>query len=87
MKIKAYLYSALGLLVAGLLFAVKILAGRNSRLTRKVEEGKARVEHIKKVAQGQKDNEIVYRSRTAELARDLEERKASSELEDPNTKW
>ena len=74
------------MLVAGLLVAVKILAGRNSRLTRKVEEGKARVEHIKKVVQGQKDNEIVYRSRTAELERDLEERKASSELEDPD-KW
>ena len=70
MKIKAYLYSALGLLVAGLLFTVKILAGRNSRLTRKGEEGKARVEHIKKVVQGQKDNEIVYRSRNGELARD-----------------
>ena len=87
MRIKAYLYSALGLLVAGLLFAVRILAGRNSRLTRKVELAEARVDHVKKVAQGQKDNEVVYRSRTTELAKDLEERRVARELEKPNEKW
>ena len=69
------------------LLGLKVMSGKISQLKKEVEEKDARVEHIKKVVQGQKDNEIVYRSRTAELARDLEERKASSELEDPNKKW
>lgn len=85
MKIKAYLLLGLSLLAAFL--GLKAMSGKISQLKKEVEEGKARVEHIKKVVQGQKDNEIVYRSRTAELARDLEERKASSELEDPNDDW
>ena len=87
MKIKAFLFSGLGLLVAGLLFAVRILAGRNSRLTRKVELAEARVDHVKKVAQGQKDNEVVYRSRTTELAKDLNERKVSRELSEIDKDW
>ena len=85
MKIKAYLLLGLSLLAA--LLGLKVMSGKISQLKKEVEEKDARVEHIKKVVQGQKDNEIVYRSRTAELARDLEERKASSELEDPNKKW
>ena len=75
------------LLVGALYVAWQKAAKRAQKYKTKAKEADARVDHVKKVVQGQKDNEIVYRSRTAELARDLEERKASSELEDPNKKW
>ena len=85
MKIKVYLLLGLSLLAAFL--GLKAMSGKITRLKKKVELAEARVDHVKKVAQGQKDNEVVYRSRTTELAKDLNERKVSSELENPNKKW
>ena len=85
--IKHYLYIGAGLLVAGLIFAVKILTTKNSQLRTKVEIVEAKVHHGKVVNEMKKENEKVYRGRTAELAKELEEKKTSSELEKPNKDW
>lgn len=85
--IKHYLYIGAGLFIAGLIFAVKILTGQNSRLRDKVEIVEAKVHHAKAVNEMKTENEKVYRSRTAELAKELEEKKTSSELENPNEDW
>ena len=85
MKIKVYLLLGLSLLAAFL--GLKVMSGKITRLKKKVELAEARVDHVKKVAQGQKDNEVVYRSRTTELAKDLEDRRVARELEKPNEKW
>ena len=84
--LKTYLYIGLGLLVSGLLIAVKVLTGSNSRLRREVETADAKIHHAKVVEQKKKETEVELRSRTADLAKELEEKKTSSELEGPN-KW
>ena len=85
--IKHYLYIGAGLLVAGLIFAVKILTTKNSRLRTKVEIVEAKVHHGKVVNEMKVENEKAYRGRTAELAKELEEKKTSSVLSDPNKDW
>lgn len=84
LKIKAYLFFGIGLLVSGLLVTVKVLAGRNSRLNTKLERADARIHHAKVVIQKERETEAELRSRTANLAKELEEKKTSSELEKPN---
>lgn len=86
-KIKIYLWVALGFMVTGLMIAVRVLSGRNSRLSRELETKDAKIHHAKVVEEKKKNNETEYRSRTTELAKDLEERKASSELSNPNDEW
>jgi len=86
-KIKVYGYILLGLLVGGLTIAVKILAGKNSRLTKELETKDAKIHHAKVVEQKKQQTEVELRSRTADLAKELEEKKTSSELSDPNKDW
>lgn len=74
-------------LIGILLAAVKVMAGRNSRLSRKVEVSEAKIHHAKVVEKKKQENEVELRSRTAELAKELEDKKTSSELEDPNEDW
>lgn len=85
--IKHYLYAGAGLLVAGLIFTVKILTTRNSKLRAKVETVEAKVHHGKVVNEKKIENEKVYRGRTAEIAKELEEKKSTTELSDPNKDW
>jgi hypothetical protein len=86
-SIKAYGYIGLGLLVSGLLIAVRILTGQNSRLRQKVEMADAKIHHAKVVGQKKKENEAVFRGRTREIAREIEDKKSSDELSDPNKDW
>lgn len=81
-----WLYSALGLLVAGLGIAVKVLSSRNSRLRRKVETAEARVEHSKAVIRADKQADEQADVRLVEAKREIEDEGTSSELSDPN-KW
>jgi hypothetical protein len=46
---KQYLFIGLGLLVSGLLIAVKILTAQNSNLRKKVEVADAKIKHVKVV--------------------------------------
>ena len=86
-SIKAYWYIGLGLLVSGLLIAVRILTGQNSRLRQKVEMADAKIHHAKVVGQSIKENEEIFRGRTREIAKEIEDKKATSELSDPNKEW
>lgn len=85
-QIRVWLYSALGLLVAGLGIAVKVLSSRNSRLRRKVETAEARVEHSKAVIRADKQADEQADVRLVEAKREIEDEGTSSELSDPN-KW
>jgi hypothetical protein len=82
--IKAYWSIGIGLLVAGLVFTTKILLARNSRITRKLETAEAKIHRDKVIAAKKKETDAELKSRTAELAKELEDKKTSSELENPN---
>ena len=82
--IKANLFFVLGLVVSALLIAVRILTGQNSRLRRKVETADARIHHAKIVEKKKIENQREFDSRTEKLAKELEEKKAASELSNPN---
>ena len=84
---KHYLYIGLGLLVSGLLIAVKILTGQNSRLRRKVETADAKVKHAKAVMRADNEAEIQFDERTEELRKKLKETGTSDELSSPNKGW
>ena len=86
-SIKAKLSFGILLLVGALYVAWQKAAKRAQKYKAKAKAATARVDHVKKVAQGQKDNEVVYRSRTTELAKDLNERKVSRELSDVDKDW
>lgn len=83
-SIKAYLYIGIGLLVSGLLVAVKILTGQNSRLRRKVETTDAKIKHAKAVIRADVEADREYDERTEKLAEEIKKKKTSSELKDPN---
>ena len=83
-KIKAYWYIALGLLVSGLLVAVKILTGQNSRLRRKVETTDAKIKHAKAVIRADVEADREYDERVEEIAREIEKKRTSDELRNPN---
>ena len=82
--IKRYWFIGLGLLVTGLMATVKILAGRNSRLRRKAEMAEARVAHARIVSEKKQKTAKKFKSRKAEIAREIEEKKATKELSEPN---
>ena len=82
--IKAYWSIVTGFLLAGLVFTTKILLAKNSRITRKLETAEAKIHHSKVVAAKKKETAEELKSRTAELAKELKEKKTSSELEKPN---
>ena len=81
---KQYLFIGLGLLVSGLLIAVKVLTGQNSKLRKKVEVADAKIKHVKVVEKKKIENQREFDSRTEKLAKDLEDKKTSDELEKPN---
>ena len=84
---KQYLFIGLGFLVTGLLIAVRILTGQNSRLRQKVEMADAKIHHAKVVGQSIKENEEIFRGRSREIAKEIEDKKSTDELSDPNEKW
>jgi hypothetical protein len=83
-KIKLYLYSAIGALVAGLLIAVKFLAGRNARLRAKNKIATAEAKHAKEVLEADIDAEIEGDIRLANALRELNDSGHTDELSNPN---
>jgi CRISPR/Cas system-associated endonuclease Cas3-HD len=84
---KQYLFIGLGLLVSGLLIAVKILTAQNSNLRKKVEVADAKIKHVKVVEKKKIENQRDLNLRTKRLAKNLKEKKTSDELENPNEDW
>lgn len=83
-KIKAYIYSAIGLIVTGLIVAVKFLASRNRTLKRKAESAEARWDHAKNVMSADKEADEQEDIHLAEVAKEVEEGKHPDELKDSN---
>ena len=83
-KIKVYALTLLGLLAGGLMIAVKILAGRNSRLTKELETKDAKIHHAKVVEQKKTENAEVFKSRRAEAKTEIKKTGVSKELSEPN---
>ena len=85
-SIKAKCYIAITLLVAALFAALKIQSARLKKSQKKAEVLKGRVEHATNVIQAKEENKAEFVSRSREIAKDIEDRGTSKELEDPN-KW
>ena len=84
-KLKLYALAVGGVLLAGLGIAVKVLTAKNSRLTRQVKTGEARIEHAKAVILSDKAADEQEDVHLIEVTKEIEEGKAPSELKDPNT--
>ena len=84
-QIKVYAYAFVGVLLAGLGVAVKVLTARNSNLSRKVKTGEARIQHAKALILSDKAADEQEDVHLAEVAKEVEEGKAPSELKNPNT--
>jgi hypothetical protein len=82
--IKAYLYIGLSLLVSGLMVAVKILSGSNRRLKKAKKQAEARADHAKKVMEADLYIDSEYGSRADEVLREIEKKKHSDELSNPD---
>ena len=85
-SIKAKCYIAITLLVAALFAALKIQSARLKKSQKIAEELGARVEHATNVIQAKEENKAEFVSRSRDIAKDIEDRGTSKELEDPN-KW
>ena len=84
-QLKVYAYAVVGVLLAGLGVAVKILTKRNSNLSRKVKTGEARIQHAKAVILSDKVADEQEDVHLAEVAKEVEEGKVPDELKNPNT--
>ena len=87
LKIKQYFYFGIGLLVTGLLIAVRVLTKQNSRLRRKVETADAKVHHAKVVIQEKEKNKTEFISRSREIAKEIEEKGYTKELSEKDQDW
>ena len=83
-KVKLWIYGAIGLLIAGLSIAVRVLSARNSQLSRKVETTKARIDHAKAVIKSDKEADEQADVRLVEAKNEIKESGTSDELSDPN---
>ncbi len=82
--IKRYWSIGVGLLVAGLWAAVKILGAKNKNLKNKNESLEAQNKHARSVAEGDVVIDIKSRSRRADALKEINEKGSSDLLSDPN---
>jgi len=85
--LKTYGIAIAGGVIAVLLIAVRVLTGQNSKLRVKAETAQARANHARVVLKKDKEVELEHDVRTEQLEQEIEEKKASSELSDPNERW
>ena len=82
---KAYLYSGIGLIFAGLIVAVKFLAFRNRTLKQENKEVKQKIKRTKKLLKD--DMEITEQAddHLVEIIKEIEDEGSTDSLSDPNT--
>ena len=85
--IKKYLFLGTGLLVTGLLIAVKFLAGQNSRLRVENKTKEAHNKHMTKVMEADIEIDEQADTHLAEVAKEIEDAGATDALADPNAGW
>ena len=84
--IRAYWSLGVGLLVAGLLATVKILAASAKKHKKRAKRANAQVKHAHAVAEKDNEFEGQKRSRRADAVKEIKEAGTSKELSEPN-KW
>jgi hypothetical protein len=85
--IKAYWLIGLGALVGGLMLAVKVLAGRNSRLSTKLETADAKIHHAKVVAQKKVVTEKERVDGVTQAKMEIDEHGFTKELSEKDEDW
>lgn len=83
-RIKTYGLLILSALAAVLAFLLKIFASRGKRLKIEAETYKAKAHHAKSVMKKDVEIDREYDERTEKLAEEIERKKTSSELSNPN---
>ena len=83
-KIKVWLFSALGLFVAGLMAAVKIFSAKARREKKRADQAEAGLEKSIEVLQRDTELDSEFKSRRAEEAKKIESDGDSDELSKPN---
>ena len=85
--IRQYWSLGVGLLVAGLLATVKILAASTKKYKKRAKRAVAQAKHAHAVAEKDNEFEGQKRSRRADAVNEIKESGASKELSEPNKKW
>jgi len=86
-KFKTYIIVAVGAVGSVLLIAVRVLAGRNKKLSMENKVVKKEKEHAIKVMEQDIRIDEQIDTHLAEAAKEVEEGKHPSELTDPNKEW
>ena len=82
--IKNYLLGILGVLVAFLGFGLKLSGSRRKQAEKRAESAEAKVTREKEINEAETELGVEYRSKKAEIAKELKETKATNELSNPN---
>jgi len=82
--LKTYGLAILGGLVGVLALLLKLSGSRNKRLKTQAETFKAKAHHQRVVMQKDVEIEREHDTRTEEIAKEIEEKKTSKELSEPN---
>ena len=83
-QIKNYLLGILGVLVAFLGFGLKISGSRRKQAEKRAENAEATVKREKIINETETELDQEYVSKRAEIAKDIETKKATKELSEPN---
>ena len=83
-KIKNYLIAILGSLATVLALGLKWSGSRRKQAEARADQADAINKHNRDVQYSRIENEKVFRGRTRELAREIEDKKSTDELSDPN---
>lgn len=86
-RIKDYLIGILLLLVSVLGIGLKVSGSRRRRAVKRAESSEATTKHHKDVLEKKTELDKNYRSHKAEIAKEIEENKHTTELSDPNRDW
>lgn len=86
-KIKLYVYSAIGLLVAGMVARIKYLAAKAKREEKRADIAQAGLNQSIEILQKDSELDDEFKSRKAKEAAQIEAKNASDELSDPNAGW
>jgi predicted glycosyl hydrolase (DUF1957 family) len=82
---KAYLYSAIGLIFAGLIVAVKFLAFRNRALKTENKQAKAKIKRTKKLLKDDMDITEQADDHLIEIIKEIDDEGSTDSLSTPNT--
>ena len=86
-KVKNYLIGILSALAAVLAFGLKWSGSRRKQAEAKAEQLDAINEHNKHIQENSRKIANEFRSRSREIAKEIEEKKSTNELSSPNKDW